>query len=59
VALVLDHTAWKAEHAQAARDAGLWTLAYTVNEPEHADRLWAMGLDALITDRVDRFKPKR
>ena len=58
-ALVLDHTAWEAQHAQAARDAGLWTLAYTVNEPAHAERLWAMGLDALITDRVDLFHPKR
>lgn len=57
VALVLDHTAWQAAHAQAAREAGLWTLAYTVNGAAQAERLWAMGLDALITDRVDFFAP--
>jgi len=58
VALVLDHTAWQAEHAQAAQAAGLWTMAYTVNDASAAQRLWSMGLDALITDRVDLFSPE-
>ena len=58
-ALILAHGAWTAEHAQRVRQAGLWSLAYTVNETADADRLWAMGLDALITDRIDLFHPDR
>lgn len=38
--------------------AGLKALAYTVNEAERADTLWAAGLDGLITDRVDAFEPQ-
>lgn len=38
--------------------AGLKSLAYTVNEAERADTLWAAGLDGLITDRVDAFEPQ-
>jgi glycerophosphoryl diester phosphodiesterase len=34
-------------------------VAYTVNQPMDVQRLWAMGLDALITDRVDCFSPDR
>ena len=32
-------------------------LAYTVNEPQEAERLWGLGIDGLITDRVDLFAP--
>jgi glycerophosphoryl diester phosphodiesterase len=35
-----------------------WALAYTVNDEAEAQRLWSMGLDALITDRVDLFSPE-
>jgi glycerophosphoryl diester phosphodiesterase len=37
--------------------AGLRTLAYTVNEATSVQRLLALGIDGLITDRVDRFAP--
>jgi glycerophosphoryl diester phosphodiesterase len=37
--------------------AGLWAMCYTVNEADAANRLLAWGLDALITDAVDRFPP--
>lgn len=57
--VVLAHRAWEPEHLQRVRAAGLWAVAYTVNEPGDAQRLWAMGLDALITDRVDCFSPDR
>ena len=58
-ALILAQSAWQTEHAQVVRQAGLWALAYTVNEAADAERLWAMGLDALITDRVDLFHTDR
>ena len=37
--------------------AGLRGLCYTVNDPAEAARLEAIGIDALITDAVDRFSP--
>ena len=39
--------------------AGLRALAYTVNETASAERLIGLGLDGLITDRIDRFDPER
>ena len=36
---------------------GLRALAYTVNEATDVDRLLALELDGIITDRVDRFAP--
>ncbi len=57
-ALVMAHPAWTAERLQAVRSVQAWALAYTVNDEIDAQRLWAMGLDALITDRVDLFSPE-
>ncbi len=37
--------------------AGLRALVYTVNDPAEAQRLAAIGIDAIITDAVDRFSP--
>ncbi|MGH6625618.1 MAG: glycerophosphodiester phosphodiesterase family protein, partial [Burkholderiaceae bacterium] len=37
--------------------AGLRALAYTVNNEAEAERLKALGIDGLITDRVDLFSP--
>ena len=36
---------------------GLRALCYTVNEAADAERLRAAGVDGLITDAVDRFRP--
>lgn len=36
---------------------GLRALCYTVNDPAEAARLQRIGVDALITDAVDRFAP--
>jgi glycerophosphoryl diester phosphodiesterase len=58
-ALVMAYPAWTAERLQAVRSVKAWALAYTVNDEAEAQRLWAMGLDALITDRVDLFHPDR
>lgn len=57
VAVVCHHPWWTAEAATACHTAGLRTLAYTVNEPAHVQRLLGLGLDGLITDRVDVFAP--
>jgi glycerophosphoryl diester phosphodiesterase len=40
-----------------AHAAGLRGLCYTVNDPAEAVRLGALGIDAIITDAVDRFPP--
>jgi len=37
--------------------AGLRALCYTVNEPADARRLLTLGIDGLITDKVDRLAP--
>jgi glycerophosphoryl diester phosphodiesterase len=37
--------------------AGLRGLCYTVNDPAEVARLGAIGVDAIITDAVDRFAP--
>jgi len=57
VALVCHHPLWNAELVAQARGAGLRCLAYTVNEEAEVSRLLALGLDGLITDRIDRFGP--
>jgi glycerophosphoryl diester phosphodiesterase len=35
----------------------LRTLSYTVNVEESARRLLALGIDGIITDRIDLFGP--
>jgi glycerophosphoryl diester phosphodiesterase len=57
VAVVCDHPLWSEETVAQARAAGLRLLSYTVNDEAQAQRLWALGLDGLITDRVDLFSP--
>lgn len=57
VAIVCDQVLWNAELMTTVHGAGLRALAYTVNEPASAERLWGLGIDGLITDRVDRFVP--
>lgn len=57
VAIVCEHTLWTAANLALVHAAGLRALSYTVNEPQDAQRLLALGMDGLITDRVDRFVP--
>jgi glycerophosphoryl diester phosphodiesterase len=57
VAVVLDQVLWDAITMTQAKAVGLHTLSYTVNEVSEANRLLALGIDGLITDRVDAFKP--
>lgn len=57
VAIVGEQRMWTAASVAAARAAGFQLAAYTVNEADEAKRLRALGIDALITDAVDRFDP--
>lgn len=57
VALVCNHALWDATTVGQARSAGLKTLAYTVNDEWAVQRLLALGLDGIITDRIDLFAP--
>lgn len=57
VAVVCDHGLWDSTSVTEAKSAGLRTLSYTVNDANDAQRLLDLGLDGLITDRVDAFTP--
>jgi len=57
VAVVCNHALWDASTLTQARSAGLRTLSYTVNDEWAAQRLLVLGIDGIITDRVDLFAP--
>ncbi len=57
VALVCHHLLWDEALVAQARAAGWRLLSYTVNDAAAAERLWALGTDGIITDRVDHFAP--
>ncbi len=57
VAVVCDQVLWDPEVMGVVHEAGMRAMAYTVNEPTSAERLMALGIDGLITDRVDLFTP--
>ena len=48
---------WDESTVAKAKQAGLRTLSYTVNDLDVAQRLLALETDAIITDRVDLFAP--
>jgi glycerophosphoryl diester phosphodiesterase len=56
-AVVCNQVLWNAQVMAAVHGAGLRALAYTVNGAGEADRLWSLGIDGLITDRIDLFAP--
>lgn len=57
VAVVCNHALWNTDTVRQAKAAGLRTLSYTVNDEWAAERLWELGTDAVITDRIDLFAP--
>ena len=57
VALVCHHRLWDAASVTQAQSAGFRTLSYTVNDARDVQRLTDLGIDGLITDRVDLFLP--
>jgi glycerophosphoryl diester phosphodiesterase len=54
-ALVCNHRLWDADSVSTARQAGMRCLAYTVNDDDNLHHMQALGLDGIITDRVDRY----
>ncbi|MBK6998798.1 MAG: glycerophosphodiester phosphodiesterase [Rhodoferax sp.] len=56
-AIVCQHTLWSQDTVTQARNAGFRTMSYTVNDIQVARRLLELGLDSIITDRVDLFSP--
>ncbi len=59
IAVVCHHLLWDASSVMQAKSAGFRCLSYTVNDEASAQRLIDLGMDGLITDRVDIFNPDR
>lgn len=59
VAAVARHDLIDAALVAQLQGAGMRLLSYTVNDPEVAERLLALGVCGLISDAVDRFAPAR
>ncbi|MGD9774739.1 glycerophosphodiester phosphodiesterase [Diaphorobacter sp.] len=57
VAVVCNHALWTHATVTEAHLAGLRALSYTVNDDWAAQRLIDLGIDGIITDRVDLFSP--
>ena len=57
VAVVFNQALWDASTLTQAHSAGLRALSYTVNDEWAAQRLFDLGTDGVITDRVDSFSP--
>jgi glycerophosphoryl diester phosphodiesterase len=57
VAVVFRRTLLTAALIAEVQAEGRRVLAYTVNDPAEAQRLIDAGIDGLITDAVDQFKP--
>lgn len=53
VSLHVDHERLTRELARAVKKAGYWLFCYTVNDPGRAREIFAWGVDALCTDRID------
>jgi len=51
------HTSLDEELVRAFKAAGLFVMAYTVNDLERARALAAWGVDAICTDRIDSIGP--
>ena len=58
-ALHADHRHLDPACVTAAREAGLWVVTYTVNDPGRAATLFEWGVDCVITDRPDIVRPPR
>ncbi len=57
VAVICNHKLWNAQTVAAVKAQGMRTLSYTVNEEKDAKRLFDLGTDGIITNRVDLFAP--
>jgi len=57
VSLNCDHAHLREADARAIKGAGYGLACYTVNDPDAARRLFAWGVDAIFTDRLDLLGP--
>ena len=57
VAVVANYNVYSRDMVERLHSAGLWALAYTVNDESPARWVLGLGLDGLSTDAVDRFPP--
>jgi len=58
-AVVLHHSLCNENVIAQAHHQGLRALAYTVNDAERAEQLQQWGIDGIITDAVQAFKPAK
>jgi glycerophosphoryl diester phosphodiesterase len=58
VALHTSHKMLKADTASAIKAAGYGLFVYTVNDADTARAMFAMGVDAMCTDRLDLIGPQ-
>jgi glycerophosphoryl diester phosphodiesterase len=56
-AIVCNYALWDAATMAQVHAAGMRALSYTVNDPSVARWLAGLGIDGIVTDRVDRFGP--
>ena len=56
-AIVCNHALWNTASVAEAKNKGLVCLSYTVNDEATVRRLVHLGIQGLITDRVDLFAP--
>ena len=59
VAVVCNQRLWDAGTVSMAKQAGLKTLSYTVNDERSVQRLMDLQTDGIITDQVHVFDPER
>ena len=59
VAVTAQYKLCDAEYVRRVHGAGMKCLCYTVNDEETAQNLLALGIDGIITDRVDALGPGR
>jgi glycerophosphoryl diester phosphodiesterase len=57
VAIDIDQRLATPERVAAMHAAGFAVVTWTVNEPERARELAAMGVDGITTDAIDRIRP--
>ena len=57
VAVVANYALWDAATVAQVHGAGMRCLSYTVNDDWATQHLLALGIDGIITDRVDLFSP--
>ena len=56
-AVVCDQTLWTVQNVKTVKAKKMRCWSYTVNEVASAEKLFSLGTDGIITDRVDLFAP--